>query len=180
MACRRIGQLYAISVGLAAIDLVSKFLAETHLTWHESVPILGMLNFRLTYNTGIAFSLFSDGGAVGLWILLLVGSAISLWLVVWLWQMRNTTFGMLHVAIVLILGGALGNLIDRMLTGHVTDFIQFYHPSLFGSVCLPGFSQIAGHCYWPVFNLADVYVSVGFLLVLYSYCIAPSAWRRST
>lgn len=109
------------------------------------IDILPVFQFRLSWNQGISFSLFSSSDAR--WILVGVTSAITLFLMVWMWR---TPRGWLQIGLGLIVGGALGNIVDRTLIGAVADFL---------------------HVYWrdwhfPTFNLADTSITLGAIIVL--------------
>jgi len=116
----------------------------------SSTPILGNF-FRLTlgYNTGVAFGLFANGG---IFPLIVTGTIIT-GLIVWLVMMirKGEIPAVIHVPIGFILGGAIANFVDRMLDGRVTDFLDF------------GW----GPTRWPTFNLADSFIVVGVLLLLF-------------
>ncbi|RME77220.1 MAG: signal peptidase II [Chloroflexi bacterium] len=141
------------------LDGVSKYLAELWLPSHQPLPVLGDF-FRLTlgYNTGVAFGLFANGGNLPL---VATGFVIAV-LAVWLVRVMNQ--GDLPDSAVwpigLLLGGAVGNFLDRLADGHVTDFLDV------------GLAAAR----WPTFNLADTFIvtSLCFLLVL-SYRVSPSA-----
>ena len=101
----------------------------------EVIP--GLFNFVLVYNPGAAFSFLADAGGWQKFFFTALAFAVSGWLG---WQMvRGGQSRMMNLASALIIGGALGNVIDRLIHGHVIDFIQVYYQ----------------HYYWPAFNLAD-------------------------
>jgi len=131
------------------LDQVTKFLAETLLTFHQPVPVLPSFNLLLTYNTGAAFSFLAGAGGWQRWFFLGLGLLVSIGLIVWLRRLKPTETR-LAAALALILGGAIGNLIDRAWLGQVIDFIQLYYQ----------------HWYWPAFNLADSAITVGAALLV--------------
>ncbi|MAC40106.1 signal peptidase II [Parvibaculum sp.] len=110
----------------------------------DGVEILPMFNLVLVHNTGVSFGLF---GLVPWWALVLLGLAIVAGLAVCLWRARSRLVG---AALGLMIGGALGNVLDRARHGAVTDFLDFY----------------LGAYHWPAFNLADVAVVSGAGLLL--------------
>ena len=147
---------YLLLVAVAiALNQWIKHLVETTLAFQEKVDLVPFLALFRTYNTGIAFSMLSSFGDTGLIVVSLVVAAFVLYLA------TRTTPGQViaRVGFALIVGGALGNLIDRAVYGHVIDYILFHTPV------------------WSfaVFNLADVFISVGAALVVLEEFIA---WRR--
>ncbi|NJM10890.1 MAG: lipoprotein signal peptidase [Synechococcaceae cyanobacterium SM1_2_3] len=139
-----------LSILVIALDQATKFLAEMLLVMHQPVPLTPFFNLMLTYNTGAAFSFLANAGGWQRWFFLILGLAVSMGLIVWLQRLKPTE-KRLAAALALILGGAVGNLIDRAWLGQVIDFIQLYYH----------------RWYWPAFNIADSAISIGaFLLVL--------------
>ena len=147
MAARR--WYWWLSGSVIVLDQVTKFLAETLLTFHQPVPVLPSFNLLLTYNTGAAFSFLAGASGWQRWFFLGLGSLVSIGLIVWLRRLKPTETR-LATALALILGGAIGNLIDRVWLGQVIDFIQLYYQ----------------HWYWPAFNLADSAITVGAVLLV--------------
>ena len=147
MAARR--WYWWLSGSVIVLDQVTKFLAETLLTFHQPVPVLPSFNLLLTYNTGAAFSFLAGASGWQRWFFLGLGSLVSIGLIVWLRRLKPTETR-LATALALILGGAIGNLIDRAWLGQVIDFIQLYYQ----------------HWYWPAFNLADSAITVGAALLV--------------
>ncbi len=156
MAARR--WYWWLSGSVIVLDQVTKFLAETLLTFHQPVPVLPSFNLLLTYNTGAAFSFLAGAGGWQRWFFLGLGLLVSIGLIVWLQRLKPTETR-LATALALILGGAIGNLIDRAWLGQVIDFIQLYYQ----------------HWYWPAFNLADSAITVGAALL-----VLDSLWSGRT
>lgn len=149
-------RLAVIFVVAIALDQWIKRLVETGLVMHERVELLPFLSLYRTYNTGVAFSMFSSVGDKGLIVLSLAVIVFVLYLAV-----RSAPRQWLSRAgFALIIGGAVGNLIDRAVYGHVIDYILFHTPV------------------WSfaVFNLADAFITVGAGLVLIDEFLA---WRRT-
>lgn len=149
---------YALLVVLAiALDQWIKQLVENGLAFQEKVDLLPFLALFRTYNTGIAFSMFSSFGDTGLVAIAALVVAFVLYRAV------RTPAGhvLARIGFALIVGGALGNLIDRAVYGHVIDYILFHTPV------------------WSfaVFNFADAFISVGAALVVFDELIG---WRRET
>ena len=135
-------------------DQITKYLAEDMLIRHRPVNIIEGLNMTLVYNRGAAFSFLSNAGGWQRWFFMILSLGISIALVIWLRQLSRTEEGkriFLVTGLALILGGAVGNLIDRTLYGHVIDFIDVYYKT---------------H-HWPAFNIADSAISLGaaFLII---------------
>lgn len=143
-----------VAVGIA-VDQWIKYLVEIGLTLHEKVDVLPFLALFRTYNTGIAFSMLSSFGDTGLIVVSLAVVAFVLYLA------TRTAPGQVfaRVGFALIVGGALGNLIDRAVYGHVIDYVLFHTPV------------------WSfaVFNLADAFITVGAVMVVLDEFIG---WRR--
>lgn len=139
--------------GLAAVvlicDQVTKTIAEERIAIGEQIELLGPLELTLTHNTGVAFGLAGGAGAPLVFVTL-----IALGAVVYLFS-RNPARPWMWLAIGLLAGGALGNLVDRVRLGKVTDFID-----------LPP---------WPPFNLADVGITVGVVLLVILYLLDSRA-----
>ncbi len=138
-----------ISLLVIVLDQVTKLVADGSLTLHQPVTIMPMFNFTLMYNQGAAFSFLSDAGGWQRWFFILLSTAISVILVIWLRRLKQYQ-KLQTVAIALILGGAIGNLIDRSLYGYVVDFIDVYYQ----------------HHHWPAFNIADSAIVIGAGLLI--------------
>lgn len=134
---------------LVVLDYWTKHLASQNLELYRPVPITGWLNLTLAHNEGAAFSLLADAGGWQRWFFIIITIVISLILLVWLWT-QPAGSRMLPAALTLVLGGALGNLIDRVRQGYVVDFVDVY----------------VGTWHWPAFNLADAAITVGVILLL--------------
>ncbi|HXH03942.1 MAG TPA: signal peptidase II [Candidatus Competibacteraceae bacterium] len=139
-----------LSALVVVLDQGSKWLAQSQLQLHRPVPVIdGFFNWFLAYNTGAAFSFLAAAGGWQRWFFLILAAAVSAGLVYWLARLKPGD-GWLAAALALILGGALGNFIDRARLGHVVDFIQIYYD----------------RWYWPAFNLADSAITVGAVMLL--------------
>lgn len=164
-------RIYAmiLSFGAAIIALdqwTKQLILETFTREGESKAFLGWWNFTLVYNRGAAFGLFRglpESIRVGFFLLLPV---IVLFLMWWFYVRKFTEKDRLGpIAMGLVLGGALGNLVDRIRHGHVIDFIDWFYRSE-GS-CLPQFHKFTAEtCHWPVFNVADSAISVAMVLLI--------------
>jgi signal peptidase II len=138
--------------GVLALDQITKAIAETHLALGEPIDLLPILTLNRVHNTGIAFSLLSGFGSLGLIVLTLAITVI----VIGFWQRATDGGRLAAVGYALIIGGALGNLIDRLAEGHVVDFLMLH----FGERVL------------FVFNTADVALTLGPVLLILAY-LAP-------
>lgn len=105
-------------MSLIGIDQLTKWLAETHLPFHEAVDVIPFFSLYLTYNTGVAFSFLSNVGSAGLIALTLVITGIMLYF----WRKVPADQQLASLGFALVVSGALGNLIDRLTQGHVIDF----------------------------------------------------------
>ena len=141
------------------LDQITKWLAEAYLMPYQPEALTGWFNLTLMYNTGAAFSFLANEGGWQRWLLLGLASAVSVFLLVLLARLRPGQ-NWLAAALALVLGGAVGNIIDRLLHGHVIDFLDFYHATLSR---WPGFSA-SGH--WPAFNIADAAIFIGAIMLL--------------
>ncbi|MFW5926621.1 MAG: signal peptidase II [Wenzhouxiangella sp.] len=144
---------YGMWLGLAALivvcDWATKELAMQQLELYRPVEILSWLNLTLAHNTGAAFSFLAGGDGWQRWFLSGVAVVICVVLLVWLWRQPHRA-RLLPTSLVLILGGAVGNLIDRIRFGYVIDFIDVHY---------------AGW-HWPAFNLADSAIVIGVILLV--------------
>jgi signal peptidase II len=131
------------------LDQGSKLLADARLVFHEPVGLLPFFNLRLAYNTGAAFSFLGNAGGWQRWFFAGISVLVISVLVVWMRRLKPEQW-QLSVAFALIIGGALGNLIDRLVYGHVIDFIDVYYKTW----------------HWPTFNVADSAITVGAGLLL--------------
>lgn len=142
---------FFLSIAVIIADQVSKHYALVGLDAYQPYPIMPMLNFTLAYNTGAAFSFLSTAGAWHQWLLTGFSLLVSFAIVIWMIRSASTLKYQL-LALSLILGGAIGNLIDRLRLGYVIDFIDVYYKSY----------------HWPIFNIADSAITIGtFIMALY-------------
>jgi signal peptidase II len=131
-------------------DQMTKHWASTYLIAYQPQPLMPMVNFTLAYNTGAAFSFLSGVGGWHRWFFAVFSIVMSGVLAIWLVRLPKKLI-LQNLAVSLILGGAIGNLYDRALYGHVIDFIDVYYKS---------------H-HWPVFNIADSAICLGaFFLII--------------
>jgi len=142
-----ISWLWLSAVVLVA-DLVTKYYASTLLVYATPVAVMPCFNLTLLHNTGAAFSFLATESGWQRWFFAGLASIVSIALIRWLATLRDDPW--LGVAIALILGGALGNLYDRVTLGYVVDFLHFYW----------------NDSHFPAFNLADSAISIGAGLMI--------------
>jgi signal peptidase II len=138
-----------VAAAVVLLDQWSKSLALAQLEYGRPVPVLPVLNMTLQYNEGAAFSFLSDAGGWQRWFFSLVAIVASVVIAVWLSRLKHRD-RLLAASLSLILGGAVGNLWDRLQFGHVVDFISVHYHNW----------------YFPTFNVADSAVSVGAALMI--------------
>lgn len=136
---------------VVVLDQATKVWAEAALRFAEPVELLSWFNLTLLYNRGAAFSFLAGAGGWQRFLFLGIGLVAVVVIVVWLRRLRAQET-ITAVGLALILGGAVGNLIDRALYGHVVDFIDWHY----------------GGWHWPAFNIADAGITVGAVLVVLS------------
>jgi len=137
-----------LSVFVITVDLFSKFLASTQLDYALSVPVLPFFNLTLLHNTGAAFSFLADASGWQRWFFAALAVAVSVMLILWLIRLKPSE-KWIACALSLVLGGALGNLYDRIVHGYVVDFLHFYYDSY----------------HFPAFNIADSAITVGAIMI---------------
>ncbi|MBR6231881.1 MAG: lipoprotein signal peptidase [Alphaproteobacteria bacterium] len=142
--------IYLVSLVVFLLDLGSKFWAMKGLVPHNSFPVFPCFNLYLTFNRGVSFSLLSAQSAKGVWFLIGLTLAISA-LIIYFIQKETQTLS--RIGLAMVLGGAIGNLIDRIRFGAVVDFLDFY----------------LGTYHWPAFNIADSAICIGAGLLLFQY-----------
>lgn len=135
---------FILSILVIVLDQASKYWIVATMTPYNPVPVIPMLNLTLAYNSGAAFSFLSGAGDWHRWFFAGFSLIVSTILIIWLWRTPKEA-RLQSVGISLILGGALGNLIDRGLHGYVIDFIDVYYQ----------------HHHFATFNLADSAICIG-------------------
>lgn len=142
---------FLVSLAVVLLDQFTKWLVAKEIVLHDSIAVIPGL-FRLTHvqNRGAAFGLFDDSPSEWKIAVLVLFSLVALVVVTALLWKNSHTMTATGVGLALVLGGAVGNLCDRLIAGHVVDFLDFY----------------IGSYHWPAFNVADMAIVVGaFLLV---------------
>ena len=146
-----------LAVAVIAVDLGTKALASEMLTYGDPVPVVPLFNLTLLHNTGAAFSFLADAAGWQRWFFVGLAVVVSGVLVYWLKGLkRHETWT--AVAIALILGGAIGNVYDRVVHGYVVDFLHFYWQDW----------------HFPAFNLADTAITIGAGMMILDIFRKPS------
>ena len=130
------------------LDLLTKNYALNHLIINHSLSINNFLNFTLAFNYGAAFSFLSDAGGWQRWFFIIFSFIVIIIISYMMIYDDNSPY----IAFSFVIGGALGNLNDRIIYGYVIDFIEIYYNTF----------------YWPIFNIADVAISIGVILLLHN------------
>ena len=138
-----------VSVLVIALDQLTKGLATAKLNYAEPVAIMPFFNLTLVHNTGAAFSFLAQAGGWQRWFFAAIALVVSVVILFWLSRLSPKRLWE-AVGLVLILGGAIGNVWDRILLGYVVDFLDFYY----------------GNWHWPAFNVADSAIFVGAAILI--------------
>lgn len=147
-----------LAVLVIVIDLGTKAMATAWLSYGQPVPVMPLFNLTLLHNTGAAFSFLAGADGWQRWFFVILALGVSGVLVRWLSTLRQHETWM-AIAIVLILGGALGNVYDRIVHGYVVDFLHFYW----------------GGYHFPAFNVADTAISIGAVMLIIDMFRNPSS-----
>ena len=142
---------YLVAVVVIIIDQWTKWLAQTKLAFHEPIAVIEpVLNWTLAYNYGAAFSFLADAGGWQKWFFSGLALLMALFLSVYLIKVPRQA-KLLSIGLALMLGGAIGNLIDRLMLGKVVDFIHVHYADVW---------------HFPIFNIADIAISVGVAIII--------------
>ena len=140
------------------LDQVTKLIADSQLPFQKLVNVIPYFDWYRTYNTGAAFSFLAEAGGWQRWFFAITSIIISAVIVVWLNKLEKDD-NLTAISLCLILGGAIGNLIDRIYLGYVIDYIQVW----------------LGSYPWPAFNVADAAISVGAAILIISSFVSPQS-----
>ncbi len=143
-------------------DQWTKVLANSALVLHDPLALMPFFNLTLAYNQGAAFSFLSDAGGWQKWFFIVLAVLVSIALLVWLSRLSSTAKWE-SIALSLVLGGAIGNVVDRFLYGHVIDFLDVYYHS---ETCFFMFADAGASCHWPAFNIADAAICIGAVMLI--------------
>lgn len=152
---------YALAGFVIALDQVTKLWADSALAYREIVPVTPFFNITLAYNKGAAFSFLADHSGWQRWFFAALALVAAVVLIVWIWRIKPAE-RLMSWPLSLVLGGAIGNLIDRLAYGHVVDFLDFFY----------------GRYHWPAFNVADSAIVCGAAWLIW-LSFFPSARHSS-
>lgn len=153
-----------ISVPLILIDQLTKWMVTVNLDEYDRINLLPIFDLVRFHNTGAAFSLLADAGGWQHWFFSIIAVLVSVGILWYQWVLPSRGCRTLALGLALILAGAIGNLIDRMLFGYVVDFILLYYEAWS----------------WPAFNVADSAITVGVALVLFDSFFLERRRARQT
>lgn len=141
----------SLALLIIILDQLSKYyILEYVVNEYGVIPCTSFFNIVRAWNTGVSFSMFNNMGNMGVWVLSLSSIIIVCFLIYWLYKENNK---LIQISLGFIIGGALGNVIDRIRLGAVFDFLDFY----------------VGDKHWPAFNVADSFICIGaFLIIMHS------------
>ncbi|MGZ8161832.1 MAG: signal peptidase II [Methylobacter sp.] len=131
------------------LDQGSKLAIDKSMQLYQSIPVMPYFNLTYVHNTGAAFSFLSEAGGWQRWFFAGLALVISVVITIWLVRLKSHET-LLAVALALVLGGAVGNLIDRLAYGYVIDFLDVYYQDW----------------HWPAFNIADSAITLGVILMI--------------
>jgi len=138
-----------IAVVIMALDQITKWwIVEQVMRPPQVIPVTSFFNLVMGWNKGVSFGMFASDSPLNRWILPALALAVVAALTVWMWKNTDTLIG---AAIALVIGGALGNVIDRVRYGAVADFLDFF----------------IGTYHWPAFNVADIAITCGAGLLIF-------------
>ena len=143
-----------VALVIVAADQLTKWAIVEWVALYDKVPLNSFVNLTHQRNPGAAFSFLADAGGWQRWFFVTLAAGVSCVIAVWLWRIRNQGQAVLGAGLALVLGGAVGNLIDRIMLGYVVDFIQVRFAGV------PFFDP------FPSFNIADAGITVGAALLI--------------
>lgn len=138
-----------IAVVVVILDQLTKYIASTSLEIYQPVAVMPMFNWTLMHNTGAAFSFLANENGWQRWFFAVIAVVVSVVIVLWIKRLEQHEKWQ-AAALALILGGAIGNVIDRIWLGYVVDFIDVYYES----------------SHWPAFNVADSAIFIGVAMII--------------
>lgn len=152
MAIAKVAKLLIVSGSIIVLDQISKMIILRSMPLYESIPVIpGFFSITHIHNPGGAFGFLAGQGPEVRSLLFLALSSLAAVAVVLFYVRTPASYSWLSTALLLIFGGAIGNMIDRVRFGEVVDFLDFY----------------AGSYHWPVFNVADSGITVGMAILVY-------------
>lgn len=152
---------WLLAIAWIILDLATKALASSSLTYATPVEVLPFFNLTLLHNTGAAFSFLADHPGWQRWFFAAIAVAATIGLSIWMTRLKRDE-KVLGACLALIIGGALGNLYDRLVHGYVVDFLSFH----------------AAGWYYPAFNVADIGITVGAIGLIWESIFAERRRAR--
>ena len=141
----------ALATVVVILDQLTKWMIVKWVPLYDKIPVNEFINITHQRNTGAAFSFMADAGGWQRWFFVVLATAVSAYILWWLWRIRTEGQVALSAGLALVLGGAIGNVLDRILLGSVVDFIQVY----------------IGSWPFPSFNVADSAITVGAVFLIF-------------
>lgn len=138
-----------LAIVIVVFDQLTKYIASTSLELHQPLAVMPMFNWTLMHNPGAAFSFLANEDGWQRWFFATIAVVVSVVIFLWIKKLEQHEKWQ-AIALALILGGAVGNVIDRIWLGYVVDFIQIYYQQW----------------YWPAFNIADSAISIGVVMIV--------------
>lgn len=148
---KRLWLWYGIAIVVILLDQLTKSLAASNLVYNQPEVVTPFFNLTLRYNPGAAFSILADAGGWQRWFLGILAAVVSVAIIIWIARIDKRHWPE-ALGLALVLGGALGNLYDRVLLGHVIDFLHFHYMDRY---------------HFPAFNLADAAITCGAALLIF-------------
>jgi len=159
---KRFAGWMVLTLIVIGLDQWSKLAVLQHFAEYESLPITDFFNLVLIYNPGAAFSFLASHTGWQRWFFVILAVVICAWLIHLIWKHRNESLQ--PAAFALVVGGAIGNVIDRLIWGKVVDFLDFHLAGL----------------HWPAFNLADSAIFLGVALMILAQIMENRGAKHST
>lgn len=138
-----------LAVVVVILDQLTKYVASSSLVLHQPIAVMPMFNWTLMHNPGAAFSFLANESGWQRWFFAVIAVVVSVVIFLWINKLEQHERWQ-AIALALILGGAVGNVIDRIWLGYVVDFIQVYYQQW----------------YWPAFNIADSAICIGVVMII--------------
>lgn len=138
-----------LAIVVVVFDQLTKYIASTSLEMHQPLAVMPMFNWTLMHNPGAAFSFLANEDGWQRWFFATIAVVVSVVIFLWIKKLEQHQKWQ-AISLALILGGAVGNVIDRIWLGYVVDFIQIYYQQW----------------YWPAFNIADSAISIGVVMII--------------
>lgn len=152
-----------LTVIVVIFDQLTKYIASTTLDMYQSISVMPMFNWTLRHNTGAAFSFLADAGGWQRWFFAVIAVVVSAVIILWIKRLEQHEKWQ-AAALALVLGGAIGNVIDRIWLGYVVDFIHVYYQQW----------------HFPAFNIADSAITIGVIMIIIDSIREYRVERKST